>query len=222
MKKGHINDLSKEEQEEDEKDKRIVELATKLFMPKISHLHKFPNPLEEQLDLLIEKQPENKELKDLLEKHRNKQEEDIRQYSDRIFRESLRHSIEKHEISQTAIVIINAMRDKYFDLVKYARRKPRIEDIEYTKYIEDIKRKYPDEVSKLGDDPDWEHGFNSGMLAALRFFQIVNLSEEDKLDDDGDEIEDLENINFQQYGYPKWVHVMHILSALEEFPSLDT
>lgn len=71
--------------------------------------------------------------------------------------------------------------DKYFDLVWYARSAPA--DSEYwDKVPASIKRgalnsqarveeMFPDETDKLScaNCGDWEHGFNSGMLAGLRY-----------------------------------------------------
>lgn len=73
---------------------------------------------------------------------------------------------------------------KYHDLVWYARIKDRVDDLEgdtkvkASAAIARIEAAYPEEVAKLdkenADDenfnPDWDHGFNSGMLAALRYF----------------------------------------------------
>ena len=81
------------------------------------------------------------------------------------------------------------MHEKYFDLVWYAR-KPRDDDgrlsmeearIQYPNTPDDILRgmvknvnrvqeTYPREVAQLNCPVhgDWQHGFNSGMLAALR------------------------------------------------------
>lgn len=61
--------------------------------------------------------------------------------------------------------------EKYFNLVWFARISeghleiPKVKE----KALEVIK-KYPTEVKNLqGKDGDWEHGFNSGCLAAFRF-----------------------------------------------------
>ena len=61
-----------------------------------------------------------------------------------------------------------AMEQKYFDLVWLARSRP--EDGERAAAKRDeVRRRYPDEVRELsGDHSDWQHGFHSGCLAALR------------------------------------------------------
>ena len=61
---------------------------------------------------------------------------------------------------------------KYFDLVWYARSSSKDDHIKGIK----VKRKrieelYPDEVKNLikRNNRSWEHGFNSGMLAGMRY-----------------------------------------------------
>ena len=86
--------------------------------------------------------------------------------------------------------IINTLEQKYFDLV-WAARKPHPEDIEGLKeYFNEtpdsiilgsrmgvlkVHQKYPDEMERLScpESGDWEHGFNSGILAAMRFLQTA-------------------------------------------------
>ena len=85
---------------------------------------------------------------------------------------------------------IEKLREKYLDLVWYARaprdgRQKKVtlqaarhrhpdtpEDIlqGLLEQAQRIERMYPDEVAKLNDRnaDNWDHGFNSGMLAALR------------------------------------------------------
>lgn len=71
---------------------------------------------------------------------------------------------------------------KYFDLVWYARSPSKKDTAYWDKVPEDIRDKalnaqarvqeaYPYEVSALSDD--WNHGFNSGCLAAFRFIQTA-------------------------------------------------
>lgn len=61
-----------------------------------------------------------------------------------------------------------AMEQKYFGLVWLARSRPEDGDRAAAKRDE-ISRRYPKEVKALGGEhSDWEHGFNSGCLAALR------------------------------------------------------
>ena len=72
-----------------------------------------------------------------------------------------------------------------------------------------IEKDYPDEVDALWDEESggWTYGFNSGVLAALRFAMIcvsrVKPPVEDGEEDDGYTFGGLED-------------------ALDEFPDLDT
>jgi hypothetical protein len=97
--------------------------------------------------------------------------------------------IEKHVLE---------IQDKYFRLVWYARK-----DVEKLKQegredilnsIKEIETLYPEETESLKgyETGDWEHGFNSGVLAGLRF--VLTL-----IDKHG--------------GYEE---------AMEQFPELDT
>ena len=79
--------------------------------------------------------------------------------------------------------------DKHFDLVSYARKAP-ADDAEYWEGVPDsikigafnamsrTEEHFPDEVDSLKccDCGDFSHGFNSGVLAALRW--IVTAQEE--------------------------------------------
>lgn len=64
--------------------------------------------------------------------------------------------------------------NKYFELVWYARANPKKllegEHYEGLKLRQDIENKYPKEIKSLGEDDNWSHGFNSGMLAASRLY----------------------------------------------------
>jgi hypothetical protein len=66
--------------------------------------------------------------------------------------------------------------DKYCDLVWYARTDEqellRLEIYEGLKKVQEIEKKYPEEISNLinPNNDNWDHGFNSGMLAASRMY----------------------------------------------------
>lgn len=63
---------------------------------------------------------------------------------------------------------LSAMEQKYFDLVWLARKRPEDRAVA-AEAIDRVLREYPDEVARLGGEHgDWEHGFNSGCLAAFR------------------------------------------------------
>ena len=108
---------------------------------------------------------------------------------------------------------------KYETLVWYAR-KPPTSDADYweplPQYIREgafkalmkAEEDYPDDISELRYcDSNWQHGFNSGMLAALRFVmtaQFPCLMDADCSDD----------------GQAHWYG--GISDAHDEFPMLDT
>jgi hypothetical protein len=83
--------------------------------------------------------------------------------------------MKKTDIIETVI----AKQDKYFDLVWLARRLPEdYNNPKILKIINRIKKEYPQEVESLSDaeNGNWEHGFNSGVLAAMRY--ILHLDSE--------------------------------------------
>ena len=71
--------------------------------------------------------------------------------------------------------------EKYFDLVWYARKSeehyntiPKVKE-----NVDRIIEQYPEETQNLSSEGgDWEHGFNSGMLAGMRY--ILTLDSEGK------------------------------------------
>jgi hypothetical protein len=68
--------------------------------------------------------------------------------------------------------LLTNMEEKYFKLVWFARKSPEmIAEYEETKQsVEIIELMYPQEVKDLRENDDnWDHGFNSGCLAAFRF-----------------------------------------------------
>jgi hypothetical protein len=79
--------------------------------------------------------------------------------------------ITKKEILENTLHTVKEMESKYFDLVWYARSSPQNDHIEGV--LENRKRieeSYPTEVNHLiHGEGDWEHGFNSGMLAGMRY-----------------------------------------------------
>ncbi len=90
---------------------------------------------------------------------------------------------------------LRELHEKYFDLVHYARRDPDEANPAILPHLEVIRQAYPREVYNLAneDETDWHHGFNSGMLAAIRLVGAY-LSKRKR----------------------------EIAQAEEEFPSLDT
>ena len=68
--------------------------------------------------------------------------------------------------------------DKYVDLLWYARSEPENESIKGVKENKErIEKLYPNEVKDLQNERgDWSHGFNSGMVAALRYILTMDES----------------------------------------------
>jgi hypothetical protein len=88
----------------------------------------------------------------------------------------------KKEIEQ----LVSLTEDKYRRLVWFARRSDDTllvlneDGVQENKLIMDklkqIQELYPTEIEDLmGDDGDWAHGFNSGMLAGMRY--VMTLAE---------------------------------------------
>ena len=109
--------------------------------------------------------------------------------------------------------------EKYFSLVWYARTGPKNhpmwedtpESIKQVAFNEmsRVQEMYPDEVDSLcGENGDWEHGFNSGMLACLRF--VLTTQNPEWIDDPA----------VMEGGEPYWYG--GIEQAIQEFPELDT
>ena len=105
-----------------------------------------------------------------------------------------------HNNPEEVTAALKEMADKFSSLVWYARS-PRSSNVEAWKettneimqrafqHQMDIEEKYPDEVTRLRDETkaDWEHGFNSGCLAAFRFaITALNLETHDYGDDEPD------------------------------------
>jgi len=68
---------------------------------------------------------------------------------------------------------------KYDDLIWYARATPENYHIKGVKEnVDRIEKEYPDEVNELNglsaEHINWHHGFNSGMVAALRYILTMD------------------------------------------------
>lgn len=80
--------------------------------------------------------------------------------------------MKKKEILENII----ELEDKYFDLVWYARKSPNDYDTipKVKENVDRIEKLYPTETQDLSSDTgDWEHGFNSGMLAGMRYIMTL-------------------------------------------------
>jgi hypothetical protein len=68
---------------------------------------------------------------------------------------------------------------KYEDLIWYVRTTSENYDIKGVKEnVDRIEKQYPDEVKELSglntEHANWHHGFNSGMIAALRYILTMD------------------------------------------------
>lgn len=70
--------------------------------------------------------------------------------------------------------LLKVIENKYFNLVWYARSKSMEKKI--VKIREEIKETFPKDIEELDESIDnWQHGFNSGVLAMSRkIFEIIN------------------------------------------------
>ena len=119
-------------------------------------------------------------------------------------------------VTEEVTEVLNEMLAKYEALVWYARSHP-ASAIEFWQKVPqeiregafkaqmEVEENYPDEVVQLrSDNSDWYHGFNSGMIAALRFVEIAQMEPQTVEDPEGS----------WTYGGVK--------DALEFFPDLST
>lgn len=84
----------------------------------------------------------------------------------------------KRERFKKAMEVISQNEDKYFDIVWWTRKNEKELLIEQRYDVlascQKVKEKYPEEVKKIKECPDnWQHGFNSGMLACLRLVSMM-------------------------------------------------
>ena len=120
-----------------------------------------------------------------------------------------------------AMKAIGEMEDKYFDLVWYARKDKDRNGAYWNRTPENIKQGafkniarieefYPDECDELNCPKrgDWTHGFNSGVLAAMRFVQTAMLRHY------------ITDPTASDDGKPFWCGGVE--EAKEEFPELGT
>lgn len=121
---------------------------------------------------------------------------------------------------QELIDALSALSRKYFDLVWYARKRPST-DTEYWSKVpaeiregaframSQVEEDYHEDVIELrGEEGDWQHGFNSGCLAAFRL-AVSALSPTTVIDP-----------AFDGEGEP--CELDGLATALDFFPDLDT
>ena len=131
--------------------------------------------------------------------------------------EELKHLREENKILKNCIKNTNEditkRRKLYLNLVALARSNP--DDDSYQDRVDFIKSEIGDDVYEkeleklMGDESEWSHGFNSGMLASTRLYGDLlqytpDVYENESGDDEEFPIEDM------------WDQ------AKEEFPMLDT
>jgi hypothetical protein len=75
---------------------------------------------------------------------------------------------------------------KYTDLIWYARSRPENINIKGVRENKErIENSYPNEVTDLqSENGDWHHGFNSGMVAALRYVLTMDDLGKEQADDE--------------------------------------
>lgn len=115
---------------------------------------------------------------------------------------------------------LGQIKDKYFDLVWLARKRPGDLKIPAVKAAHDkVRAKYPEEVEQLEDEDigNWAHGFNSGMLACARLLSAYclphNYQHDYEISDDSSDEGVTNNVSPRD---------QEIEQAEEDFPFLDT
>jgi hypothetical protein len=90
--------------------------------------------------------------------------------------------MKKSDLIKTAV----ELQDKYVDLLWYARTSPENYNIKGVKQnIERIEKLYPKEVDALhSEEGNWQHGFHSGMVAALRYIFTMDDLGKEQADDE--------------------------------------
>jgi len=117
---------------------------------------------------------------------------------------------------------LGSFEEKYHALVWYARS-PSMGS-ESAGSAKEIEAQYPDETERLSSSSgDWEHGFNSGCLAAARLFAayidvlgyVDSVNEHSRIEALEEDPDDLEE-------FAPFKEADAIEEAEEEFPFLDT
>jgi len=113
--------------------------------------------------------------------------------------------------------VLNDLENKYFDLVWYARCNPekllQDEIYEGLQQMKRIETTYPDEINI----DDFQHGFNSGMLASIRL--VKGLMTKQFIE--AQEIEISDELYINEKGIAGFIYD-GFDDAIENFPELDT
>jgi len=127
---------------------------------------------------------------------------------------------------------ISQIMEKYFDLVWMARRDEALMKArpDIRKTFNKLVAKYPGELEKLqSEEGDWQHGFNSGMLACSRLLSAYAMPYDYKKKDD--EAGDVENEGISERVDSEddsdddsivFTRDFNIEMAEQEFPMLDS
>jgi hypothetical protein len=140
------------------------------------------------------------------------------------FLELLCHTTDEEKIKRFD-EISRRFHHKYFSLVWYARsdEQKMVDEERYEglAMIKKVKYEFPEEVKELQEcDSNWQHGFNSGMLACIRFLESYMKDDLWPIEDTGGVewgYEDIHIINGKEY-----VLMDGRASAEDLFPELDT
>lgn len=93
-----------------------------------------------------------------------------------VYREQYHHLLEQTQQQTKSIQDkIDILREKYVDLVWYARSDDDGSNQDIGAQKRRIEKKYPSEIEELYQNSSWTHGFNSGMLAAVRLLRSYTL-----------------------------------------------
>jgi hypothetical protein len=83
------------------------------------------------------------------------------------------------------ITILQEKEEKYFSLVWYAKRNPNDLPKEIQKHRREIEEIYLDEIIAFWECEDnWQHGFNSGMLAGIRYILDVACDRQEEAEEE--------------------------------------
>ena len=121
---------------------------------------------------------------------------------------------------------ISEIMEKYFDLVWMARRDEALmrarPDIRKT--FNKLVAKYPGELEKLqSEEGDWQHGFNSGMLACSRLLSAYAMPYDYKKKAGGEgEDEGVDSEDDSDDDSIVFTRDFNIEMAEQEFPMLDS
>jgi hypothetical protein len=118
---------------------------------------------------------------------------------------------------------LTKLEEKYCSLVWYARSDRHDllsnEVYEGLSSIVEIEALYKDDVSDLlNDEENWQHGFNSGMLAGVRL--VLGMMNKELIEIDENELDEVDSVI--EIDGIKYVEYDAYEDSIDEFPFLDT